>query len=140
MFAALAGQGAVLNGEAIHAKADAGLPGAEVLATRPMMQPENWPNGVPDIARVYRPSLAYRLCLVAQGRFDAMITFRDAWEWETAADTLIAQEAGARVTDGQGGAITFNSETRMHPGCMVAAPDLHDALMGYRQGACAGPA
>ena len=36
------------------------------------------------VERHFRPSLAYRLCLVAEGRFDATLTFRDTWEWDVA--------------------------------------------------------
>lgn len=39
----------------------------------------------PDFQRSFRASLAYRLCLVADGSFDGMITFMDAWEWDIAA-------------------------------------------------------
>ena len=57
---------------------------------------------MPRLERHFRPSLAYRLCLAAEGRFDAMLTFRDTWEWDVAAGDLIAREAGAAVTTGAG--------------------------------------
>ena len=58
--------------------------------------------------RHFRSSLARRLCLVAEGRFDAMLTLRPAWEWDVAAGVLIVAEAGGLATDGAGRALRFN--------------------------------
>nr|WP_246237326.1 3'(2'),5'-bisphosphate nucleotidase CysQ [Halovulum dunhuangense] len=131
-YAAAAGQGARVNGAPITASRATMLDGAQVLANRVTFDPGNWPGGVPEAARAYRPSLAYRLCLVAEGRFDAMVTLRDAWEWDIAAGTLIAREAGAIVTDAGGAMPPFNSIRRQHPGCIAAAPGLHPLLMARR--------
>ena len=73
-----------------------------MLTAAAQLDPALWPGGVPRVERHFRPSLAYRLCLVAEGRFDAMLTFRDTWEWDVAAGRLIAREAGAAVTDRAG--------------------------------------
>jgi myo-inositol-1(or 4)-monophosphatase len=51
---------------------------------------------VPPFRRAYRPSIAYRLALVAEGRFDLMLTFRDTWEWDIAAGAILIAEAGGR--------------------------------------------
>ena len=80
--------------------------------------------------RSFRASLAYRLCLVAEGRFDGMLTLRDAWEWDIAAGTLIAERAGAVVTDRTGAPIRFNAPRPQAAGVVVAAQGLHGALMG----------
>jgi myo-inositol-1(or 4)-monophosphatase len=61
-----------------------------------------------------------------------MLTLRDAHEWDIAAGCLIAERAGARVTDGQGGAIRFNQALPAAPGVIAAAPGLHRALMARR--------
>ncbi|UMA64193.1 3'(2'),5'-bisphosphate nucleotidase CysQ [Roseivivax marinus] len=110
LYTASKGHGAYLNGAPIAPSARTGLEGAHVLATKPNMAPKFWPNGVPNVRRSHRPSLAYRMCLVAEGRFDAMFTFRETWEWDIAAGALVVQEAGANVTDGKGAALRFNSE------------------------------
>ena len=128
MFAAAKGQGATLGGTAITAAARDRLIGANVLTARATMNPNFWQE-VPDIKRSFRSSLAYRLCLVAQGRFDAMITLRDTWDWDIAAGTLIAQEAGARVTDRRGNALKFNSSDNKSPGAIAAGDIVHDALI-----------
>ena len=76
-----------------------------MLTTKVEPAPEKWPGGVPEIERSFRASLAYRLCLAAEGRFDGMLTLRDAWEWDIAAGSLIAKRAGAVVTDAAGAQI-----------------------------------
>ena len=92
----------------------------------------HWPGGVPDLKRSFRPSLAYRLCLVAQGRFDAMLAFRPTWEWDIAAGALIAARAGAVATDGAGAALLFNAADPRTNGVLVAGPGLHAELMALR--------
>jgi len=73
------------------------------------------------------------MCLVAQGRFDAMVTLRDAYEWDIAAGALIAAEAGAVVTDGGGAELNFNRHPARAPGVIAAPPALHGALLAMRR-------
>ncbi len=89
--------------------------------------------GAPPVKRHFRPSLAWRLCLVGQGRFDIMVTLRAAYEWDIAAGSLIAAEAGAVVTDGEGGALEFNRHPARAPGVIAAPEALHRALMARRR-------
>lgn len=120
---------ALRDGAAIAASARKSVKGANLLATRPNLAPEHWPGGVPDLKRSFRASLAYRLCLVADGRFDGMITLRDAWEWDIAAGALIAERAGARISDRGGAPLTFNSPHPQTHGVLAAAPGLHADLL-----------
>ncbi|WP_425050847.1 3'(2'),5'-bisphosphate nucleotidase CysQ [Psychromarinibacter sp. S121] len=125
------GGGALLNGKPLAASRRAALDGAEVLASRPVMDAAHWPGGVPNIERHFRPSLAYRLCLVAEGRFDAMITLRPTWDWDIAAGVLIAAESGALATDAAGAALRFNSQGAQSPGCIVASSAMHKAFLDH---------
>jgi myo-inositol-1(or 4)-monophosphatase len=79
--------------------------------------------------RHHRPSLAYRLSLVAEGRFDAMLTLRPSWEWDIAAGALILQEAGARTTDRSGAPLRFNNPHPQVNGVLAARDRLHSALI-----------
>ncbi|MDF0596064.1 3'(2'),5'-bisphosphate nucleotidase CysQ [Psychromarinibacter halotolerans] len=134
-YSAQLGGGALLNGEPIATSARTTADRAEVLASRPVMDAAHWPGGVPDVERHFRPSLAYRLCLVAEGRFDAMITLRPTWDWDIAAGALIAAEAGALATDAKGAALRFNSKGAQSAGCVVAPGALHgDFLRRLGQG------
>ena len=103
-----------------------------ILASRPNFRAENWPGGLPRHEQHFRPSLAYRMCLVAEARFDAMLTFRDTWEWDVAAGSLIVAEAGGTVSGGKGEAVTFNRPGAMLPGMLAAHPDTHAELLSLR--------
>ena len=128
MYAATLGGGATLNGTPITASAGQ-IDGATVLGAKPNFEGRNWRGGItPPIKRVFRSSLAYRLCLVGQGRFDAMITLRSSWEWDIAAGALIATESGANVTDQHAQTLYFNNPVPQVPGVLAAGPALHRNL------------
>ena len=133
IFAAALGQGATLDGTPIRASGRAMLEGAAALVTASQLKDELWPGGAPPVKRHFRPALAWRLCLVGQGRFDMMVTLRPAYEWDIAAGSLIAAEAGAVVTDGEGGALEFNRHPARAPGVIAAPEALHRALMARRR-------
>ena len=101
-----------------------------VLTTKANLEPALWPGGVPPVRRAFRPSLAYRFCLVAEGRHDGMLTLKDAWEWDIAAGALIAARAGAVVTDRMGGPLVFNRGMPQAAGVIAAETALHGVLMG----------
>jgi len=132
MYSASATRPATRNDSPIFASPQSVVEGASVVASKANLKPEFWPGGVPDLKRSFRPSLAFRLCLVAEGRFDSMIAFRPTWEWDIAAGALIAARAGAVVTDGQGGAIAFNAADPRTRGVIAASPGLHAGLLGLR--------
>ena len=117
------------DGEMIRASGRERLEGANILTTKANMVPEKWPGGVPEITRSFRASLAYRLCLAAEGRFDGMLTLRDAWEWDIAAGSLIAERAGAVVTDRLGKALRFNTPGAMAEGVLALPSGPHAEAM-----------
>lgn len=129
LYAAAAGQGATLNGLPIRVTERADLVGASILASKPNYAQEHWQGGrVPEVTRAFRPSLAYRLSLVAEGRYDAMMTLRPSWEWDIAAGDLILREAGAVTSDRRAGPLRFNNPVPMVNGVLAANPVLHGAL------------
>ena len=132
LYAAAKGGGATLNDAPIRASDAMELHKAEVLATKHTLSPAHWPRGVPPVTRAYRPSLAYRMALVGEGRFDAMVTFRATWEWDIAAGALIIEEAGGRVTDATGAALAFNRKVPQVPGVLAAGGALHGPLLQAR--------
>lgn len=129
LYQARRGGGAFLNGQPINISSRDSVPGAAVLATKQNLKPEHWPNGVPDIQRHFRSSLAYRLCLVAEGRFDAMLTLRDTWEWDIAAGVLIAEEAGGLASDRAGQSLVFNRPAPQANGVIAAGKTLQKGLL-----------
>ncbi len=128
LYTAAAGQGAYLNGVPIRAGSRDTLTGATILAAKSIFDNQHWHGPVPDISHAYRPSLAYRLSLVAEGRFDAMLTLRPTWEWDIAAGDLILREACARTSDRSGAALRFNNPTPQVNGIVAANPALHHSL------------
>jgi len=138
LYAAADGQGATLNGQAIAVAPRDTPDGANVLAPKPSLDPKWWAHAPPRLNRHWRSSLAYRFCLVAEGRFDAVLTIRDAHEWDIAAGALIAREGGATVTDRRGAALRFNSAAAKSAGVFGAPPRLHKRLISLYRGGRSG--
>lgn len=130
-FEAALGGGAFLNGERISCSRADTFAGARVLASESQFRSELWAATPPPVERHFRASLAYRMCLVAQGRFDGMVTLRDTWEWDVAAGVLICQEAGATATTRSGARAVFNRPNPRMDGMLAAAPRLHQRLMEH---------
>lgn len=132
LYAATAAGPATCNGTPIASAEPQGE--ARVLTSASALAPDLWPGGVPVVRRSFRASLAWRLCLVAEGAFDAVLTPRPAWEWDIAAGALIAERAGAQVTDAQGGRIAFNAADPRAAGLIAAPPALHADFVARRLG------
>lgn len=129
LYAAAADEGASLNGEPIEVSRPADLNEATILAAKPNLKPQHWLSGAPPgFIRSYRPSLAYRMALVAQGRFDGMITLRPSWEWDIAAGDLILREAGGHCTDRTGRPLLFNNAHPKLNGVLAGGTVVHDQL------------
>ncbi len=120
---------ALLNGAALS-PVDHPLEGARVLTGKPSLDPAFWRGRVPPLRREFRSSLAWRLCLVADGSFNAALSTRAAWEWDIAAGSLIAERAGCLATEISGRGLRFNSARAMADGLVVAPPGLHDQMIG----------
>ena len=129
MFTATLGGGAYLNGDPITPSICTDMAQATVLSHKANCNGKYWKSGTfPDLKLAFRSSLAYRLCLVAQGRFDAMLTLRPTWEWDVAAGTLILSEAGGTATTQAGQPPVFNNPHPQLDG-LVAAGGLQKPLL-----------
>jgi myo-inositol-1(or 4)-monophosphatase len=123
VWSATAGQGATLNGEPLAASTRSVLPGARVPA-------KSLPAEDHDLTVVERPnSIALRIAMVADDRADLVATLRWGFEWDIAAATLIAREAGAAVSDAFGHALTYNKRDPRAFGVLVCAPGIHQAAV-----------
>ena len=74
-------------------------------------------------------SMAYRIAMVASGQADATLSFTPKSDWDVAAASLIATEAGAVLTDLNGHVPRFNSPETSGPGVICASPSLHRLLL-----------
>ena len=130
LYAAGLGRGATLNDAPISVSHKTDFSDAVILATKPAMIADHWAEKTePTFKRSHRPSLAYRLALVAQGRFDAMITLRHSWEWDIAAGALIVSEAGGICTDRKGQGLLFNNPDPRLNGVVTGGSCVHAALL-----------
>jgi len=122
-YAAILGHGATLNGVPMQVAGQSDIGAATVLTNKVTMQPKFWSAGAPpDFKRVFRSSLAYRMCLVGEARFDAMMTLRPTWEWDIAAGALIVKEAGGYVSNRKGALLQLNNATPQVDGVIAGGP------------------
>ncbi len=130
LYTAARGAGATRDGSRLSVSRQRDLAAATVLTGRPSMAPAFW-RRPPPFERKFRSSLAYRLALVAEGRFDAMISLSPVWEWDIAAGALLVTEAGGTVTDRHGAPLRLNAPGARADGILAAPPALHAALRDH---------
>ena len=128
MYTATLDGGAALNDTQLTALQNKPIDTATVLSSKPNMDPKYWANTAPPFKRAFRSSLAYRLALVGEGRFDGMLTLRPTWEWDVAAGMLIVSEAGGTASDQAGKTAIFNNPHPQINGT-VAAGGIHATLI-----------
>ena len=131
IYLATAGQGATRNGDPIAPSAADALEGCAMLADRTMLENPRWRVPWPPMRIESRNSLAYRVCLVAAGDFDAALALSSKSEWDLAAADLIATEAGCRVTTHKGEPLARfgNRVVPATPSLVCAAPALHPLIL-----------
>ena len=122
-WCAVADRGATLNGTALRASMRRQLPGARVPA-------DTLPKVDEDLVAVTRPnSIALRIAMVAADEADLCASLRWGNEWDIAAAALIAEQAGATVTDALGVPIRYNSDPAEAFGVLASAPAIHTAAV-----------
>jgi myo-inositol-1(or 4)-monophosphatase len=131
LLTATAGGGATLNGEPIEAMPTCNLHGCRMIL-RPevherLSKRQEWP--VTQVLKPMPSSIAYRMALVAAGRWDAAIVLQGTNDWDIAAAALIVEEAGGIASDGEGRPFAFNQAITRHPGVVAAGAKLHPLLM-----------
>jgi myo-inositol-1(or 4)-monophosphatase len=120
---AAAGEGATRNGQEITASTRMDLAGARVPADVLAAVDS-------DLTCVDRPnSIALRMAMVGANEADLLATIRWGHEWDIAAAALIAEEAGARVTDALGGTLRYNSTKGEAFGVLATSQGIHAAAV-----------
>ena len=130
IFIAAKGEGASLNEIQLSISRPEDIDGSHVIATKSSLSSQYWKQDAPDFRTSFRPSLAYRLSLVAAGQADAMLTFRNTWEWDVAAGSLIVEEAGGIVRDTVGAKPVFNQKTPILDGMIAGHAPLTNNILG----------
>jgi myo-inositol-1(or 4)-monophosphatase len=129
MFDAVKGGGATLNGTPISVTDRSNMKGLHILASRSEHREAGWPERFAADHVHAMSSIAYKLALVAAGRFDAAASAWPKADWDICAGCLLVGEAGGRITSIAGVPFTFNRERPLHPTCLASNGHLHAALM-----------
>jgi myo-inositol-1(or 4)-monophosphatase len=121
----IAGQGSWLNGLPLAASrreqfAGARVPADSLAKVDRILELVDKPN-----------SIALRIAMVADDRADLVATLRWGYEWDIAAATLIAREAGAAATDAFGAPLNYNKRDPRAFGLLVSAPAIHGDAVGH---------
>jgi myo-inositol-1(or 4)-monophosphatase len=129
LFCAHAGGGATLNGQPvgpsdIRVVEDCGMVGDPRVFARP-----DWPVPWPPMRIEQRNSTAYRMCLVAQGVFDAAVAPASKYDWDLAGADIIATEAGCFVGDHHGRAFSYNGVSPVQRSLVCTAPGLTPLIL-----------
>ncbi|WP_297513226.1 3'(2'),5'-bisphosphate nucleotidase CysQ [uncultured Caulobacter sp.] len=119
-YAATADGPATLNGVIIEPSATQALEGAAMLGDAKMFRHPAWREPWPDMRIESRNSIAYRVCLVAAGAFDAAVALSAKSEWDVAAADLIRRRAGAWLSDHQGRDYAYNRPIPQVPSLVCA--------------------
>jgi myo-inositol-1(or 4)-monophosphatase len=129
-FEAERGRGAWLGGVRLGASPQTGVEGARLLSSRTEMRRRRWPELIPEAAFTDLSSLAYKLALVAAGRFDGLVSLRPSHDWDLAAAQLLITEAGGELSEASGASIELNRPLPRHTGLAAAGTvALHRALL-----------
>ena len=128
MYTATIDGPALLNNMPIKASSKALFDQPNILMSKATLGTDHWIGPPPNLRRSFRASVAYRLALVADGSFDAMLSFRKSWEWDIAAGSLIAQRAGAKLCDVRGDVLRFNTASAQSNGIYAGSVALFGEL------------
>ncbi|HEX7856459.1 MAG TPA: 3'(2'),5'-bisphosphate nucleotidase CysQ [Sphingobium sp.] len=119
VWLAAKGQGATRNGQRLRASIREELSGSRVPADQ-LLKADR------DLVTVFKPnSIALRMAMVAADEADLVATVRWGAEWDIAASSLIAREAGAIVTDAMGEPLIFNRRKPVALGMLCCSPAIH---------------
>lgn len=129
LYAAAKNHGATLNGDIIRASSRQALDGSRMIGAKRMFVHPGWPQPWPEMKLAYKNSTSYRMALVASGRFDATIALVAKADWDAAPGTLIAQEAGARVSDHLKRDFRFGKADPWQAGLVCAAAQLYPKVV-----------
>lgn len=142
LFTAKAGQGAWLNGQKIRVSKTADLAGSSVIANEGFMRSNKlWKQPWPALRFSQINSVALRLCLVAGGNYDFVITGRKKRDWDLAAAELILREAGGRCCGPDRSDLVFNRASTDHGPLIGSNSILEEQIFDvYRHSAFAADA
>ena len=105
------------------------LPEARVLVSRNQAARGHFADLEGDLLLRPLGSMALKLARVAEGYGAGTFTHETRHEWDVAAGALLVEEAGGRVTDGQGRLLEFNTPHARFAGVVASNGRLHAPLL-----------
>jgi myo-inositol-1(or 4)-monophosphatase len=127
-FEARAGGGATLNERPLTMHEPRDVRRARIVLSASERRTRDLGSFFPEARVSTIGSLAYKMALVAAGRFDAYFSWRSSHDWDIAAALLILDEAGGRASDRSGASLALNRPEPRHQGLIAAGPSLHAHL------------
>lgn len=129
MFDAVLGGGARLNGEPMSITGATDDQAISMLASRSEYKEAGWPARFEGGSVRPMSSIAYKLALVAAGRFDATASAWPKSDWDICAGDLLVTEAGGSMTSMAGLPLVYNQTTPKHRTCLACNRQIHPALV-----------
>ena len=133
-YCARSGHGARCNAKPLTASARSELAGARFIAHEKVLRQDRWQRPWPQVTTGMTTSLALRLCLVADGTFDATLALGDKCDWDLAAGDLIVHEAGGCVSRLDGSKMTYNQVRTRQSGLVASGHALHGEILDRTKG------
>lgn len=104
------------------------LQGATALASRSESKRGTWAMFEEILEVTPTGSIAHKLAEFAAGHADLTVSLAPKNEWDVCAGVLLAEEAGAKVTDLNGKPFYFNQPNTLRNGVIAANPSLYPEL------------
>ncbi len=133
LFLAEEGRGATHNGKALTTASPPAIEQAKLLTSRRTLE-TNGISPIPEAEFTFINSIAWRMVLVAAGRYDATISVKPKSDWDIAAAHLVATEAGYGCAAPDGKALVYNRADIRHTGVVVAAEPLFADIIRRLEG------
>ncbi|MEM1086650.1 MAG: inositol monophosphatase family protein [Pseudomonadota bacterium] len=135
-YEARASAGAYLNGVRLSVSDCGQEIGCRIITNKGMLTHPAWPVPWPDMNLIDpKPNATLiRMCWVASGRADAVLTLWRKSDWDLATGTLIVTEAGGRATTHLGEPYVFNRGEPAQRSLLAAGKALHSLLLARVEG------
>ncbi len=125
LYSASKNQPAYLNEKIIQTRDCRQIENCQIIGYAKKFKRLGWPKMQVSI----RNSMAYRIVMVAAAQTDATVAFNKKSDWDLAAASIIAKQAGAIITDLNGNEFYFADKSLSKNGVICASPALHALLL-----------
>ena len=118
-----------MNGVPITPSGQRDIARARILTSAMDYHRGGWTELIPECVTAHVHSIALKIVLVADGRYDALVNVRPTNDWDIAAAVAIAEAAGCIATDARGEPLAFNRPDTRQATSVISTPELHGFLI-----------